>query len=709
MKALPERNKYRLYFILACIVICFLAIIGQSARLQVIHRDYLINRSSGSTERFYSLGYVRGDIFDRNGEKLATSVAVDSVFVDRRILTDLGDTVYQLWTALDMDYEEVSQRLEKLNRSAFIKRHLSVEEAQAVSGLNIKGVGLIKEYRRDYPNGFLAAHFLGFVGDDGNGLEGLELALDDKLVVDINKVKVRRDGLGRIIMDQPDQVVVQPKGASVVLTLDMRIQNIAERAIARAVVERNAKSGMAMVVRPSTGEILASAIYPTFDPNDYGQSETADRRNKVLTDPLEPGSTLKIFTVAAALEEKLVTPETVFFCENGVYQIEAYQPIRDTGVYGDLTVSEIVKKSSNIGASKIGERLGPKKLYNYLSKFGFGQKTGLSYPAGESAGLLRPPSKWHIVDAANISFGQGLSVTALQLVMAASALANDGVLMRPSLVSRVIDEHGTIIEHKPPQIVRQVVSPLTARQVMAMTRMAVMKGGTGRKADIEGYPVAGKTGTAQKVDIGSKGYASGKYVASFVGVAPYMNPELCVLVILDEPWPAYHGGEVAAPVFKEIMSQSLPLLDIPPVEAPLEPAWPILVDRPEPGAPGVLMTEHSSYNYVKVAIPSGDKGNGPVRSLAEVSLSSAQLEFNKPQQEEKDAAYTLKPPGDDGQLGVMPNLAGLSMRQVLDQMTPYQMVVEYHGSGLLVDQEPDSGAMVSKGQLAKVIFEAPSR
>jgi cell division protein FtsI (penicillin-binding protein 3) len=486
----------------------------------------------------------------------------------------------------------------------------------------------------------------------------------------------------------------------------MRIQNIAEKSIAKAVVERNAKSGMAVVVRPSTGEILASAVYPTFDPNNYGLSETSDRRNKVLTDPLEPGSTLKIFTVAAALEEKLVTPESVFFCENGVYQIEAYQPIRDTGVYGDLTVSEIVKKSSNIGASKIGERLGPFKLYNYLSKFGFGQKTGLSYPAGESAGLLRPPGKWHIVDAANISFGQGLSVTALQMVMAVSALANDGVLMRPSLVSRVIDANGTIIEHKPPQIVRQVVSPLTARQVMAMMRMAVMKGGTGRKADIEEYPVAGKTGTAQKVDIGSKGYASGKYVASFVGVAPYNNPELCVLVILDEPYPAYHGGEVAAPVFKEIMSQSLPLLDIPPTEAPIEPNWPI-VDRNEPGVPGVLMAEQTSFNYVKVSIPSGDKGHGKIKPLAEIVLSNEQLEFAKLGQDDKD--ITLRPPSDDGQLGVMPNLRGLSMREVLDILTPYHMVLEYHGTGLSASQEPPPGTLVSKGQMARVAFEAPSR
>ncbi|MDR1486983.1 MAG: transpeptidase family protein [Deltaproteobacteria bacterium] len=706
MKTLPDSHKYRLYFILGCFIICFLAIIGQAIRLQVIHSDYLTKRASGSTHRLYSLGYVRGDIFDRNGEKLATSVAVDSVFVDRRALKDVGDTAYKLWTALYMDYETINKKLERLQNSAYLKRHVTVQEAQAVKALGIKGVGLIKEYRRDYPNGTLASHFLGFVGNDGNGLEGLELALEDKLVVDPSKVKVRRDGFGRIFVDEPGQVIDQPKGASVVLTLDMRIQNIAEKAIAKAAIENNAKSAMAIVVKPSTGEILASAVYPSFDPNNYSLSDMADRRNKVLTDPLEPGSTLKIFTVSAALEEGLVNPDTVFFCENGLYQIDTHQPIRDTGIYGDLSVSEIVKKSSNIGASKIGERLGSHKLYSYLNKFGFGQKTGLSYPAGESAGMLRSPSKWHVLDAANISFGQGISVTALQLVMAASALANDGVLMRPSLVSRVIDAQGNTIEHRPPQIVRQVVSPLTARQVMAMTRMAVMKGGTGRRADIEEYPVAGKTGTAQKVDIGSKGYASGKYVASFVGVAPYHNPELCILVILDEPYPAYHGGEVAAPVFKEIMSQSLPLLDIPPVETPSEPAWPVL-DRPEPGAPGVLMSERTSYNYVKVILPQGDKGDGPVKPLEDMTLTSPQFEFAKPVGENQD--IDVRPPGDDGGTGVMPNLAGLSMREVLDLMTPYHMALEYHGSGISVTQHPPGGAPVVKGQMARVVFEAPSR
>ncbi|MDR1110239.1 MAG: transpeptidase family protein [Deltaproteobacteria bacterium] len=701
LQGLQERARNSLYFILGCFVFCFFCVIVQAVRLQIVHVDELARLGSQSTVRRYSLGSIRGDIFDRNGTKLATSVAVDSVFVDRRSLADVGDAFVRLWTALDMDYEDVASWMENLRQSADLKRHLSPAEAEAVRALGIKGVGLRKEYRRDYPNGSLAAHFLGFVAKDGYGLEGLELALNDMLTTAPDSVRVRRDGHGQIIMDRPEQILDQPQGASVVLTLDSRIQNIAEKAISRAVVERGAKSGMAMVVRPRTGEILASAVYPTFDPNRYSESEMADRRNKVLTDPLEPGSTFKVFTVAAALEDRLVTPDSVFFCENGVYQIDASNVIRDTGSYGDLTVSQIVQKSSNIGASKIGERLAAQRLHGYLAKFGFGQKTGLSFPAGESAGRLRPPNKWVVVDAANIAFGQGLSVTALQLIMAVSSLSNDGILMRPHLVSRIVDARGEVIDSRPPQIVRRAVSPLVARQVMAMMRMAVEKGGTGYRAEVPGYPVSGKTGTAQKVSDGDKGYSSGKYVASFVGVAPYDNPELCVLVILDEPWPAYYGGEVAAPVFREIMGQALPLLDVPAHDNDAPPAWPSLDDQ-DPSIPG-LLTAARPYQ-LRVALPKGDQGDGPIPSYG--GPAGGELVFDRP---EPLVAQGVAPVDQGDGPGLMPDLAGLSKREVFELLAPYGLQVEYHGSGLAAEQEPLMGSNVARGQTARVRFGTRGR
>ncbi|MDR1576684.1 MAG: transpeptidase family protein [Deltaproteobacteria bacterium] len=704
----------------------FLAIVVRAAEIQILKRDILLNESKKTSERSFDLGSVRGEIYDRNGEKLAASVATDSVYVDANVIKDRGEAFFAISKALDMNYEELAKIFENLksipgtsatapNRKvrkktySWIKRHISEEEAAAIRKLKIWGVKLKKEHRREYPNGSLAAHLLGFVGRDGHGLEGVELALDNHLRTNPKGIVVRQDRLGRIIMDIPDQRIDQPMGASVMLTLDRQIQRIAEKALAKAVVERNAKSGQALVVRVRTGEILASAVYPTFDPNNYQASESSDRRNTVLTDSFEPGSTAKVFTVAAALEEKLITPDTVFFCENGLYKIDGSNAsIRDTANHGDLSVSRIVQVSSNIGAIKIGETLGPQKLYNYLTRFAFGEKTGLAYPSGESAGRLRPPKEWFPLDAASISFGQGLSVTALQMTMAVAALANDGVLMRPTLVSRIIDEQGRVIEQRSPQIVRQVVSPLTASQVLAMMRMAVMPRGTGRRAEIDGYYAAGKTGTAQSVDPGASSYSRDKYVASFVGVAPYQNPELCVFVALFEPWPNYYGGEVAAPVFKEIMEAALPILDIPMVEEVVGPSWPEEAKRlatVDGSVPGVVSAS-APTNFLMVKLKKGDRGHpGPIPTLSRdfEGYAAESLDFESL----AEAKVAIIPPNAQGEPGVMPNLVGLSMREVMNLLSPFQMSVEYVGSGLAKEQYPSSGAKVSLGQMARISFAAP--
>ena len=696
--------KLRLLFLLGGILLALVSVEVQAWRLQVQSSDKLKSLAARYSTRNHSLGYVRGEIFDRNAEKLATSVAVDTVYADRRAIPDLTKATYLLSTALEMDYEALAVLMEGMDGSADVKRHVGEEEAEAVRALNLAGVGIRKEYKREYPNGSLAAHLLGFVSWDGYGLEGLELSLDDKLVVDPATIKVKRDNRGRIIMDSPEQAVSQPKGASVMLTLDIRIQHIAERAIRDAVSTYNAESGMALVVDPKSGDILASAAYPSFDPNNFTDFEKKDFRNRILTDPFEPGSTMKIFTVAAALQSDLIKPDTVFFCENGLFLVDGVWPIRDTGEYGDLTVKQIIQKSSNICAAKIGERLGSVRLHHYLGMFGFGQQTGLTYPAGESAGVLRPPKNWHVVDPANISFGQGLSVTALQLAMAVSALANEVALMRPNIVSRIIDAEGRVIEERGEQIVRQVVSPMVAQQVMAMMRMVVMKDGTGRRAEIKEYPVAAKTGTAQKVKAGQKSYSADKYVASFVGVAPYDNPRLCVVVILDEPKPSHHGGVVAAPVFREIMSQALPLLDVPPRDPDdeLQPRWPT-VQKSAPGAPGVLMADNPSYNYVRVVIKGSD-GDGPVPELSPSEAPAMRFEALA----DNDVVETAVEVGEDGEAlswgSKMPDVSGLTMREALDLLSRHELVLEYQGSGVAARQEPAKGALVAKGEVARVYF-----
>ena len=682
--------KVRLNLLIVLFLAAFGVILGRAAYLQLWNVDELKEKSRAEIEREFNLGAVRGEIYDARGEKLAASLAVESLFADTTQIENPAETAKQLSEILQVEEEPLKEKLFSGKNFIWLKRQVTADEADKIKALNLKGLSFNKEYRRAYPNGTLAAHFLGFVGIDGQGLEGLELALDAELKAGPGRLKVKRDNLGRMMMDANKEDKEEARGDSVMLTIDRRIQYIAEKALHKAIIGTNAKSGHVLIMRPKTGAVVASAVYPTFDPNDYKSARTSARRNRILTDPFEPGSTFKIFVIAAALETGLISPDSVIYCENGAFRV-ANHTVRDTHGYGDLTVSQVIKYSSNIGSLKIGEMLGPDLLYNYLTRFSFGEKTGLEHLPGEAPGLLRLPKAWHKLDAANIAFGQGISVTAMQMVMAMSALANDGVMMKPYLVERVMAEDGTIVEQHQPEIIRQVVSPLTARQVSAMLRMAVMKGGTGYNAEVAGYPVAGKTGTAQKVSRGGSTYASGKYVASFLGFAPYHNPELCMLVVLDEPWPAYYGGTVAAPIFKEIMENALPLLDLPPTEDPGEPLWPHLAKN-KGGAPGV-MANSGGTNFIRGKFKKSDlQIKGPV-----VVPVAAQNDFG-PAFEAVSDEIVLTP-------GKMPDLRGLSMRKVLDVMSSYSMQLEYLGSGRVIGQTPLPGEAVSENQFGQIIFE----
>ncbi len=692
--------KLKLQLVGVVFVLVFAAVLYKSFTLQVVQRDYLVGKARLEVERYLSLGAVRGEIFDANGERLAASLDVLSLYADASLMNDeqKSEAAAKLHEILKLDRKALADKLDTNNQFMWIKRQLTTDEVEAVRALDLPGLRLSREYRRTYPNGRLAGHFLGFVGIDGQGLEGLEKVLDDRLQAGQEKLKVKRDNLGRLMVDQVDGDLEATKGASVVLTIDRRIQYIAEKALANAVTGAAAKSGMALVMRPKTGAVVAAAVWPTFDPNEYKKFPEDSRRNRILTDPFEPGSTFKVFVVSAALEEGVITPDTVVNCENGAFRV-ANHTVRDTHNYGDLTVSEIIKYSSNIGSLKLGGMLGNNLLYNYLTRFSFGEKTGLAHLRGEASGLLRHPKQWQPVEAANIAFGQGVSVTILQMVMAMSSLANDGVLMKPYIVDRVLDADGRIVEQYEPQILRQVVSPLTARQVAAMLRMAVLKGGTATRAEVAGYPVAGKTGTAQKVVRGGKGYAPGKYVSSFLGFAPYHDPQLCVMVVLDEPQNGYYGGTVSAPAFKEIMENALPLLDIPPTEDKGDPVWPLL-QRNAPGVPGVVDGDQPT-NFIRVKLRKNDRGSrGPI-TFASLTPEKAVMS-GTPEPVFADVALNLSTDP-----GIMPNLSGLTMRQVMEVMSEYSVDLEYLGSGHVVGQSPGPGTSVGAGQTCSVIFKRP--
>ncbi|MDR0355395.1 MAG: transpeptidase family protein [Deltaproteobacteria bacterium] len=695
---LTDDKKNSLYFLIGCFVLVYICIHVQSVRLQIIHSEEL--RKSAVKMSNFSLPHVRGDIFDRNGNRLAASMPVNSVIVDRRAMKDATKGAFQLHRALYMSYPAVVDKFRTgIKKSAFLKRHLYPVESEAVESLGLEGVILHKEYRRVYPNNHLASQFLGFVSKDGHGLEGLENSLDEILATSANSVKVRRDGKGRLMMDKPEQVLDQPKGNSVVLTLHLGIQRIAEEVIQRAVDRTGAAGGMVIAVVPTTGEILASVSYPSFDPNDFLAYPAENRTNKVLTHPFEPGSTFKVFTVAGALQDEVVKPDTTFFCERGVWQIDQVHAVRDTAMWGDLSVKDIVKVSSNICAGKIAERLTARRLYHYLTKFGFGQKTGLMYPSVDSAGVLRQPSKWEPIDTINIAFGQGVSVSALQLVMAVSALANEGNLMRPYLVSKVFDADKKIVSRTEPLMVREAVSTGVAANVLLMMREAV-EHGTGKKAEIPGYPVAGKTGTAQKVSSGDTKYSEGKYVSSFVGVAPFNDPKICLLVVLDEPKRGYYGGEVVAPLFKEIVEKALPLLGVEKVDDAAPPEW-ATIKRSPGGVPGVLMAAAEKPYQLRYKLPDEDAGDGPLPSY--FGRPSEELIFDAPELSTASAEDYFP---EDVEFVRMPSLQGLTVREVYELMTKYDLPVQYIGVGRATDQEPKAGTPVARGQMARVRFRS---
>lgn len=689
--------RKRLIFLMVLFSLALAALVGRAVEFQIMDRERYAKMARAEGVRTLKPQALRGDIYDRNGEKLALSLMVQSVFANGREIRDAAETSAQLARILNLDAEALREKLDEGKSFMWIKRQIEPGEEAAVRALELPGVYLTREYRRFYPNQNLAAHLLGFVGVDGQGLEGLELGLNNYLAPREEPIVVRRDAMGRILMDSDNLRPEQRRGASVFLTIDRRLQYLAEKHLQAAVEASKAKSGQILMVRPKTGEILASAVWPQFNPNEYQAYKTASRRNRMLTDAFEPGSTFKVFVVAAALEERLVGPQDLIACESGAYRVVNHV-IRDTGRYDQLTVSEVIKKSSNIGAVKIGAMLGHKRMYSYLSRFSFGERTDLQFVHGESAGRLRSPLNrpWHELDAANMTFGQGLSVTSLQMVMAMSALANDGLLMRPYVVERVVDANGQALVKNEPRIMRQVVAPTTARQVGAMLRMAVLPGGTGRKADCDGYPVAGKTGTAQKVS-GGRTYAAGRYVASFLGYVPYNDPQLCLMVVLDEPGlGSYYGGEAAAPVFRAVAAEALPLLNVSPDFENLEPRWPTNQIQRAASKPAREVKAPRGPNVVegKIALKklprSGALPAPPAQSEGRV--------FGEDELMAEPQSLEVIP-------GIMPDLAGLSMAKVLDILGPQPVEVKYEGSGLVVEQDPPPGSMLSPGQLCQVRFE----
>ncbi len=558
MSANGAATATRRLYLLAGILFVWLVVIGfRLIYLQVLHYGDFAQQARRQQQRSIEVAPKRGIIYDRKGHELAMSVQVDSIFAVPSEIPDQPSTASILARVLKLDRADLLARMKSSRAFCWIERKVAAQDSARVRALNLKGIYFQKESKRFYPKRELAAQALGYVGLDDEGLGGLEREYDDQLHGRPGKMLISMDAkrrwFGRVER-QPDS------GKNLVLTIDEKIQYIAERELERAMQETKADGATIIVQDPHTGEILALANRPTFNPNVFGSTPAQALKNRAVSDIYEPGSTFKIVTIAAALEEKLTRPEEMIDCQEGAIQISGLR-IRDHAKFGMLSVSDIVAHSSDVGAIKIGLRLGEVRLDHYIRAFGFGSQTGIELP-GETRGITKPVSRWSKVSIGAISMGQEIGISAVQLAAMVSTIANDGLYTPPRIVAGSTPPNAplqSVAFHVPKQ--RRVISPLTAVEMKKMLESVVLHG-TGRKALLDGYTSAGKTGTAQKVDPATGAYSKTKYIGSFAGFAPVNLPAVTVVVIIDSAQGLHQGGQVAAPVWARVTQQVLAYLNV---------------------------------------------------------------------------------------------------------------------------------------------------
>jgi len=552
----PSGRQYVLLLLLLC---GFGVVLFRLVTLHVWQAAELSVKADRQHRKTVSLEGARGTIVDRHGKVLAMNVEVPSAFGVPTTLDSPAKTARVLAPVLHVRSDELERKLRQARNFVWLARKLDPEQGRRLERLSLDGVGVVMEGRRFYPKGPFLSHVLGFAGMDGEGLEGVEHRYESYLRGEKRMMVLQRDALGRSVFPSDLTERSPTPGHNLALTIDEVIQYITERELEDAVIRSQAKSGTMIVLDPRTGAVLAMAVSPRFDPNVVSNLSPDRWRNKALTDAYEPGSTLKAVMAAAAIEERVVRPNTMVFGEHGRMTV-ANTVIHDHEKLGWVSFAQVIQKSSNVGAAKTGMVLGEQRLHRYLQAFGFGQRTEIDLP-GEGAGLLKSVKDWGRRSVASISIGQEIGVTPIQMVSAIAALANEGVLMRPHVVSEIRSSEGHLLQRVSPQVRRRAVSPETARTMTKILEGAVTDG-TGVKAAIPGFRVAGKTGTAQKIDPRTGSYSTSRFVASFVGYVPADNPRLAMIVVIDEPQGDTWGGTVAAPVFSRVGEQVLSYLGV---------------------------------------------------------------------------------------------------------------------------------------------------
>lgn len=542
----------------------FLALTFQIFQLSLFYQSPLLERALSQHRLIIEIPPIRGSIEDRNGQGLAINLKVPSLYAVPRILSpkDREGLIDELSRKLSLSRTFLNERLSRDKAFVWLKRRMSAQEAAKIEQLKHPALGILYEHKRFYPHGKLLANLIGFTNVDNEGIEGIERMVDRELRGKAGKRFTRRDAMGREIKAFEERTLPALDGHSIVLTVDRNLQYVTERALDRAYQKWRAKGAAAILMNPQTGEILAMASRPTFDPNQPSDFSPGSYRNRALTDMLEPGSVFKIVTAAGVLGERKVRLTDKIHCENGEWHW-GIKTLHDVHGYGPLTFPEVFIKSSNIGTVKLASRLSPDRLHHYIRLFGFGQKTGIDLD-GEAPGFVRPPAQWSKTSPYAIPIGQEVMVTPLQLVRAISFIANGGFLVRPYVVDHVEDIHGVTLRQKSPSKTGPDLEPAVVELLKEILWRATEEGGTGKNARVKGIPVAGKTGTAQKILENGRGYSHSNFVGSFIGFAPADHPLLSMVVVIDDPKPLYYGGTVAAPVFSEVMEAALAHLGYAP-------------------------------------------------------------------------------------------------------------------------------------------------
>jgi cell division protein FtsI (penicillin-binding protein 3) len=720
-----QNGNKRLYILAGFLLFWFLIICGRLVWLQIINYGDYTQRAAKQQQRSIEVSPVRGNIYDRRGNELAMTVNVDSVFAVPSEVPDVHSTAQVLARVLKADASEIEGRMRGSHAFAWIARKIDNPTSARVRALNLKGIYFQKESKRFYPKGELAAQVLGYVGLDDDGLGGVEREFQSKLTGKPGQMLITMDNkrrwLGRV-EKQPDP------GENVVLTIDEKIQYIVERELARAIDDTHAEAGTVIVENPHTGEVLALANWPTFNPNIFNKVNPQALKNRSVSDVYEPGSTFKIVTLAAALEEKITNPDEVIDCQMGSIVVNGLR-IHDHHPYAGLTVAQILEHSSDVGAIKIALRLGEERFDRYIRAFGFGTQTRIELP-GETRGLTKPVSRWSKVSIGAISMGQEIGVSPVQLASMVSMIANDGLYVAPRIVA------GTTAPRSTPQLIafhppmgRRVISPLTAAQMKHMMEGVVLRG-TGKKAILDGYSSAGKTGTAQKIDASGR-YSHSKHIASFAGFAPVNNPAVTVLVVLDSPaggYPKDGGGETAAPVFARIAQQVLAYMNVPHDVELQDPKRMWLrahtkEDEISEGAPDYIASAQENVDVpaatglLQVQTPPPAAPVQPDPKLRTAAAASKTPQSTLPIIGPTQPAATLQKTAletnsqsrgtvvlDVAGGVLVPDFHGKSLRVALEEAESAGLELEVNGSGVGLDQSPAAGSRIPPGGHVSVRF-----